>query len=609
MPLFGSFVGDLYRRDRKRFIASVLLTVANGLMGGAGLLLIVPLLSVAGLTPSSGGFMGILGGLFGNFSPAIRLIFVLLIYTCLVVLQTLAGRASAIVDSAVTNGYTAYLRTQFFGRSAHAEWEYMLTRKKSDFTNALTVEIGRISSGAVFFLRLIAQVTVAVIQLGIALLVSTKVTLAVVAAGALFFLYTNSSAKRARKLGQDLLKFNRELQGSIGGQFGAFKEVKIYGIEAGQTEAFSGLCERLRDNLVDFARLQSRPDFVYKTGAAVLVSLFMFFSIEVAGLAAPALIMMIYIFARLWPLFSGFQVAVQQISAMLPSFAAYSAQMAEFDAHAERGAGGTDREDDVGGARGGGSGTAAGRESLPLSDAIECHGVTFAYSGAGAFALRDIDLRIPAKTMTALVGRSGAGKSTLADLLTGLLLPQEGKVLVDGRDIGEGERYRWRSCIGYVPQDPFLLDGSIRENLLRFNPGADQTRVEESLTKASADFVFALPKGLDTVVGDRGVMLSGGERQRIVLARALLRNPEFLVLDEATSALDNENEYRIQKAVAELEGQVTVLVIAHRLSTIKRASRIVVLDGGRIVETGAYDSLTAQPRGWLRKMLDYGELA
>jgi ATP-binding cassette subfamily C protein len=341
--------------------------------------------------------------------------------------------------------------------------------------------------------------------------------------------------------------------------------------------------------VISLARVQSLPNIVHKAGAALLVSIFLFFSIRITGLSVSGLIMEIFIFARLWPFFSGFQTGVQQISAILPSFAAYRAHMAGFDSHAE-------------------SGLAGRRDRIPLAQSLECRDLCFEYQGNRNFALRDVSLRVEARSMTAIVGRSGSGKSTLADLLCGLLRARSGMILADGQPIDGDQRSAWRKNIGYVPQDPFLFNGTIRENLLRFNLGADEPSMRESLSLASAEFVMGLPQGLDTVIGDRGIKLSGGERQRIVLARALLRDPSFLVLDEATSALDNEHEYRIQKALTELTGRLTILVIAHRLSTIRRASQIIVLDRGAIAERGGYDELAALPDGVFRTMLSYGEL-
>ncbi len=191
-------------------------------------------------------------------------------------------------------------------------------------------------------------------------------------------------------------------------------------------------------------------------------------------------------------------------------------------------------------------------------------------------------MRFPARSTTAVVGQSGAGKSTLADVLTGLLAPDAGEMSVDGVPVAGARRRAWRRQVAYVPQDVYLFHDSIRNNLLWGQPDATENALRQALERAAASFVFRLPQGMETVVGDAGVRLSGGERQRLALARALLKRPSLLILDEATSALDLENEARICEAIEGLHGDLTVVVIGHRLPNLRRADQVVVLDAGRI---------------------------
>jgi ATP-binding cassette subfamily C protein len=207
-------------------------------------------------------------------------------------------------------------------------------------------------------------------------------------------------------------------------------------------------------------------------------------------------------------------------------------------------------------------------------------------------ALHDATLTIGAGITTAVVGPSGAGKSTLADVVLGLLFPHGGRVEIDGVELTPARAQAWRQRVGYVAQETYLFNDTIRANLLWPRPDASEAEMRAALVQAAAaGFVDSLPDGLDTVVGERGRSVSCGERQRLALARALLRRPELLVLDEATSSVDPENEREIQRAVESLKGRMTILVITHRLATTRAADVIHVMDRGRIVEIGTFDSL------------------
>lgn len=236
------------------------------------------------------------------------------------------------------------------------------------------------------------------------------------------------------------------------------------------------------------------------------------------------------------------------------------------------------------------------RELTGLRESIEFDHVSFQYPDApNGAALTDVTLRVEKGEVAAVVGPSGAGKTTLAALLSRFYDPTEGAVRIDGCDIREFTLRSLRRQIAMVGQETFLFNDTVEANIRYGRPNATRAEVEEAARAAMAhDFICELPQGYDTVVGERGTKLSGGQRQRLAIARALLKNAPILVLDEATSQLDTESEALVQRALANLMANRTVIVIAHRLSTIRRADRIVVLSEGRVTETGTHKELIGQ---------------
>jgi len=235
-----------------------------------------------------------------------------------------------------------------------------------------------------------------------------------------------------------------------------------------------------------------------------------------------------------------------------------------------------------------------GDRLLPPADLrgdVSWEEVEFAYPG-GEPVLQRVSASAPAGSTLAFVGSTGSGKTTLLRLLLRFHDPSAGKVRIDGVPVQELQLSSLRQAVALVPQQPFLFPGSVRENIAYARPEADHDEVEEAARLAEAhDFIVGFPDGYDTRVGEGGNKLSGGQRQRLCLARALLKGARVLVLDEATSAVDNETEAAIQRSLAHIAGRCTTIVVAHRLSTVRGADRIVVLDGGRVVESGTHEEL------------------
>ena len=236
----------------------------------------------------------------------------------------------------------------------------------------------------------------------------------------------------------------------------------------------------------------------------------------------------------------------------------------------------------------------SGTKTPTIAHSIELSDVDFAYGDHNIFD--DLQLEIPARTLTVLAAPSGAGKSTLLDLLCGLLKPQHGSILIDGVPLDDIDLRAWRRMIGYVPQETILLHDSILNNVIIGEPDLTEADAARALKQAGIwDFIERLPHGLDTVVGERGGQISGGQRQRIAIARALAHQPQVLILDEPTSSLDRETERRICETLRMLANELTVVAASHQHSLLEAADRVISLEDGKatLLTRGSHDSVSA----------------
>ena len=246
-----------------------------------------------------------------------------------------------------------------------------------------------------------------------------------------------------------------------------------------------------------------------------------------------------------------------------------------------------------------------GKERFIFEQEITARNLEFEYSKGAKQVLNGVNFKIKKGEMAGIIGPSGAGKTTIVDILLRLFKITAGEILMDGKNIENISISEWRKNVGYVSQDIFLKNDTIRENIIFYRDNVPEDEVARAAKMANIfDFVKSLPKGFDTVVGERGVLLSVGQRQRIVLARALALNPKILILDEATSALDNESEKLIKQSIDSLKGEMTIIVIAHRLSTIMSADKLIAIENGKVVEEGSPQELLKDKSSYFYRVYD-----
>jgi ABC-type multidrug transport system fused ATPase/permease subunit len=584
------FVKKLHSYSGKILYFNLLGMTLMSLLEGIGLLFLIPMISMSNIvnietrgTPLSGAIEAL-----KNFPHSLGMPIILGIYVLLVIVQNILQRQITIRNTIIQHSFFRHLRIETYDALLHAKWDFFIKKRKSDIINTLTSEIATASAGTNSFLQFIASLIFTFIQIGMAFWLSANITIFVLISGLLLIFFSRKYLKRSMALGNKNYVSGKKYFAGITDQINGIKDIKSNTLEDSRMSWFRDVTQDMQNEQVEYAKLNTKSQLFYKSASAVLIAIFLLISMKLFHAQGGQLLLIIVIFSRLWPRVAGIQASMEQIAMRIPSYKAVIDIQSECKQAREF------REEEA-------------RDIKPLSirNAIECQNVFFRYNkSVSTYALQDINLYIPSNQMTAVVGRSGAGKSTLIDLLMGLNKPEEGQVLLDGEPLSSANLLSLRRAISYVPQDPFLFNESIRENLLIVEPNAREDQIWEALEFSSAaEFVKKLPAGLDTLIGDRGIRLSGGERQRLVLARAILRNPSILVLDEATSSLDTENEAKIQEALDRLKGRMTIIVIAHRLSTIKNADQVIVLEQGEIIQKGEFLQLAKEKRSMFSKLL------
>ncbi len=534
---------------------------------GFGITLLVPLLELLQdkVTPATDAAASF-GRFFAMTGPS-QGIGLLLLFLLLQALKIGLQSSREVISNRFQFDLVDRLRERCFMAVLRSEWYWLSQRNNAQYANLLLTDINRVGTGVNFFLQLCSGTALMLAYSLAALWLSWPITLLVLAMGLIFVLAENGLRLEALLLGNRIGQTSHSLHSVVQESLTGMKLAKILGNEERHLDKFQQSMQAFRLHQLDFQRSSSRSKARMQLGSVVILVVLLYAGFAVWRLPTAELATLIFVFARLMPLGAQLQQQLHHWLHALPALENANRLLAECRGAAEP-------ADDL------------AQPPLCLRHDLTLSSVSFTYPGREQPALSAINLRLPAKSTTAIIGASGAGKSTLADVLMGLLRPDTGSLSIDGRVLNDAERLHWRRSVAYVPQETILFNDSIRANLLWAMPGACDDELWLALDKAAADFVRHLPDGLDTLVGDQGLRLSGGERQRIALARALLGRPALLILDEATSALDMENEERIRQAIVNLHGDLTVVAIGHRMATLQHADQVLVMEAGMIVEQG-----------------------
>jgi ATP-binding cassette subfamily C protein len=608
-----TYIRALFEIGRLRISGAIALMLLFSLSEGIGVALLLPILQVSGFNLGGQGAVGryadAIAAAFESAGLHPSLLLLLMVFAGLVGARALLGRWQSVAMYSVQQNFGVRLRQRLYHAIANANWLALSRMRSSDLTHALTSEIDRVEAATYQMLSLASTALLFLLYFGIALAVSPSMTALTLGCGIVLVALLGGRTALLRGAGAELSERTKLLYAATVEHLQSLKAAKMYGVQQRNSEAYAALSRKVARANVNIERQQAATNSLFEIGSVIILAAVLYVSIRVLEVSPVAVLLLLAMFARVMPRVMLCHHLYQECMHAMPAFENVMALTERCAAVAEP--------------------ADAPAATLEFRNSLRMESVAFSYQRAnGAVpakqsgrsladrspfpdhsgqppAVHSLDLTVPVGEVVALVGPSGAGKSTIADLMTGLLAPDSGHIMVDGVALDEIRARAWREQIGYVSQDTYLFHTSVRTNLLWAQPGASEAEVRQALALAAADqFVDALPAGLDTLIGDRGASISHGERQRVALARALLRHPRLLILDEATNSLDAHNEQRILDAIERLRGDLTIVMIAHRIAAVRRADRIYVVEGGTIVESGSWEELCAREHGRFRALCE-----
>jgi len=568
----------------------VMLAAAITVFEGVGISLLLPILQFAEggqaeVLRSSGFFWSRLASFLALLRLPLNLPVLLVLAFLPILLRQVVFYLNAWYSEIVSGRIGLRMRMQTLDVMLDADWEFFSSNPVGYLVGVVTTQSDAAGRAIVAVIKQLSVGLMIVLYVVILLFLSVPLTLAAVVFAVLVSLAVKANIAKTREFGIEASRIQQEVMGKIVERLSMIRLIKLRDQKRQESARIRGFSETMRQIAIKQARLGANIEITADPLLMFSIFLTLYIGISVLGLSLAQLGLLLFVLTRLNAKVKEFNIGRQTISINIAGLF-----VAKETAEAARKAN-TIRPGDR---------PFRGLESEIVFDCVrfvypDSYGADGTLVSEGAEVLDDISITIPAGSFTALVGRSGAGKSTLVELVPRLRDATSGTITFDGEDIRRFDVGSLRKGIGYLTQNAMLFNDTVRGNLtygLDAEPSEEQIR--EALERAYASFVFDLPNGLETILGDRGVRFSGGERQRIALARTLLEGNSILILDEPTSSLDSESEAFIQKALAGLHGDKTIIVIAHRLATVIEADQLLVVDEGRIAEQGMHAELVAR---------------
>ena len=566
----------------KRLILIIFLMVLTGVIQATSVLGIMPIVDVL-LNQDPNQYNEVtkaIANQFVKYNLPVNIVSFGLFYFLLIAFRSSVQYLQKLVTNRTIFGEMRRMMLEELKAFLNASWSFFQNKEYGTLANTIVKETEKATEGFVSLAVTIASGITLLCYLALLLLISWQLTIIVLLSAALLLSPTLLVNKYVYKIRQLHTEAWNSTQGKIYDTLNALKLIAGFAKREDtlkDIEPAVGIIEKtgLRFVMIRvFLSLLGEPVGVILVIISGVIGLG-YYNLQVATITA-----FLYSINRLAVEAQNLIIQRNIITASLPSFEQIDSLKKEAELLKEK---------------------STGKKITSFSSGIYLTDLSFSYNGKEN-VLSNINLDIPKGSMVAVVGHSGSGKSTLIDLIMGFYFAQKGDLRIDKDNINEINLRDWRMLLGYIPQQPFLFNASIRENLLWANSDARDSDVEYACRLANAeDFILKLDEKYDSLVGERGVKLSGGEAQRICLARALIRRPKVLILDEATSSLDSHSELLIKKSIDNLAGETTIICIAHRLSTIQSADRIYHLEAGKIIEEGTFKELINSKESSFRK--------
>lgn len=554
-------------------LAVPLLTLSSFVEASAifGLTPIIDFLIHPDLNQASGITIKIIDGIQYLGLP-VSIVTVMLFFLCIIAVKNIVSAASTVVFTKLHFRLIRSLIVDEFAAFLSANWRFFLSNSYGVLGNTLVKETEKLGLSFEAVVRILSGLLRIIFFITLGLIISWELTVTVLTLLALFLVPFALLGNTTYKIGKLHTAAGNDFHGMILETFSAAKLILGFGNQRKSLERLANSISPYISTATQFVLIRALTPLAFEPIGIAIVLTAVYAGIYYYQLNVSEVVVLLFAFRMSCSIALDMTVEKNRLQNMAPALEQIYRLKSEAECMKER---------------------PGGRRFDLLQREIGLKNITFAYP-SGECVLSNINLVIPKGKLIAIIGKSGSGKTTLIDLLMGFYKPQSGQFLVDDADFESLDITSWRNKIGYVPQDAFLFNMSVKDNLIWCCETASAEDIHSACRLANAtEFIEKFPQGYDTILGDRGVRLSGGERQRIALARAILKRPEILILDEATSALDSHSEALVQNAIDSISKATTVIVVAHRLATIRQADYIYVLDHGVIVEEGTFEYLMA----------------